>query len=55
MTNSIEFECERNALLNELDGMELLALLVLTRDDFLREKFSKSEFDTTKSALAVEN
>ena len=22
MTNSIEFECERNALLNELDGME---------------------------------
>ena len=26
-----------------------------TRDDFLREKFSKSEFDTTKSALAVEN
>ena len=24
------------------------------RDDFSREKFSKSEFDTTKSALAVE-
>ena len=26
----------------------------LIRDDFLREKFSKSEFDSTKSALAVE-
>ena len=26
----------------------------LLRDDFLREKFSKLEFDTTKSALAVE-
>ena len=27
---------------------------LFTRDDFSREKFSKSEFDTTKSALAVE-
>jgi len=26
----------------------------IARDDFLREKLSKSEFDTTKSALAFE-